>query len=105
MEPGVGLLADPRDSPSPTPDQVLRPQGLLGYSVEDHQHLLAVHLDAKDWFLSNLAETANKEYNMRYPKTIEKQKQVNYKAELIGLLGLRAWATKEDIINELSELL
>lgn len=55
--------------------------------------------------LGDLAETATKEYNMRYPKPIEKQKQVNYKAELIALLGLRHWATKEDIINELNELL
>ena len=55
--------------------------------------------------LSYLAETAAKEYNMRYPEPIGKQKQVNYKAELITMLGLRAWATKEDIINELNELL
>ena len=55
--------------------------------------------------LGYLAETATKEYNRRYPKPIEKQKQVNYKAELIALLGLRSWSTKEDIINELNELL
>ena len=55
--------------------------------------------------LGCLAETAAKEYNRRYPKPIEKQKQVNYKAELIAMLGLRDWATKEDIINELNELL
>ena len=55
--------------------------------------------------LGNLVETANREYNMRYPEPIEKQRQVNYKSELIALLGLRDWATKEDIINELSDLL
>ena len=55
--------------------------------------------------LGYLAETAAKEYNRRYPKPIEKPKQVNYKAELIALLGLRHWATKKDIINELNELL
>ena len=54
--------------------------------------------------LGYLAETANKEYNMRYPEPIGKQKTPNYKQALIGLLGLRAWATKEDIVNELSEL-
>ena len=55
--------------------------------------------------LGCLAEMAAKEYNRRYPKHIEKQKQVNYKSELIALLGLRDWATKEDIINELNDLL
>ena len=55
--------------------------------------------------LDSLVGTANKEYNRRYPEPIEKQKQVNYKSELIALLGLRDWATKEDIINELNELL
>ena len=55
--------------------------------------------------LSYLAETATKEYNRRYPEPIEKPKTPNYKQALIGLLGLRAWATKEDIVNELSELL
>ena len=55
--------------------------------------------------LSVLAETATKEYNMRYPEPIGKPKTPNYKQALIGLLGLRAWATKEDIVNELSELL
>ena len=46
-----------------------------------------------------------KEYNMRYPEPIGKPKTPNYKQALIGLLGLRAWATKEDIVTELSELL
>lgn len=55
--------------------------------------------------LGYLAETATKAYNVRYPKPIEKQKQVNYKAELIALLGLRNWATKEDIINFINELI
>ena len=55
--------------------------------------------------LSYLAETANKEYNRRYPEPIGKPKTPNYKQALIGLLGLRAWATKDDIVNELSELL
>ena len=55
--------------------------------------------------LSVLAETATKEYNMRYPEPIEKQKTPNYKQALIGLLGLRAWATKDDIVAELRELL
>ena len=55
--------------------------------------------------LGCLAETATKEYNMRYPEPIEKQKQVNYKAELIAMLGLRDWATKDDILTELNELL
>jgi len=55
--------------------------------------------------LSYLAETATKEYNRRYPKPIKKQNQVNYKSELIALLGLRPWATKEDILTKLSELL
>ena len=55
--------------------------------------------------LGCLAETVNKEYNSRYPKPIENQKQVNYKSELIALLGLRDWATKEDILTELSYLL
>ena len=55
--------------------------------------------------LSYLAETANKEYNSRYPEPIGKPKTPNYKQALIGLLGLRAWATKEDIVAELSELL
>ena len=55
--------------------------------------------------LSVLAETATKEYNMRYPEPIGKPKTPNYKLALIGLLGLRAWATKEDIVAELSELL
>ena len=55
--------------------------------------------------LSVLAETATKEYNMRYPEPIGKPKTPNYKHALIGLLGLRPWATKDDIVNELSELL
>ena len=55
--------------------------------------------------LGDLAETANKEYNMRYPEPIGKPKTPNYKQALIGLLGLRAWATKEDIVSELSEVL
>ena len=55
--------------------------------------------------LGDLAETATVTYNIRYPRPVEKQKQVNYKSELIALLGLRNWATKEDIINELNELL
>ena len=55
--------------------------------------------------LSVLAETATKEYNMRYPEPIGKPKTPNYKQALIGLLGLRTWATKEDIVAELSELL
>ena len=55
--------------------------------------------------LGDLAKTATITYNRRYPKPIEKQKQVNYKAELISLLRLRYWATKKDIINELNELL
>ena len=55
--------------------------------------------------LSYLAETATKEYNMRYPEPIGNQKTPNYKQALIGLLGLRAWATKDDIVAELSELL
>jgi len=55
--------------------------------------------------LGDLAKTATVTYNSRYPKPIEKQKTPNYKMALIGLLGLRPWATNEDIINELSELL
>lgn len=55
--------------------------------------------------LSYLAETANKEYNIRYPEPIGKPKTPNYKQALIGLLGLRAWATKDDIVSELSEVL
>ena len=55
--------------------------------------------------LGELAETATKEHNMRYPEPIGKQKAPNYKMALIGLLGLRPWATKEDIVKELSELL
>ena len=55
--------------------------------------------------LSVLAETANKEYNMRYTEPIGKPNTPNYKQALIGLLGLRAWATKEDIVAELSEVL
>ena len=55
--------------------------------------------------LSVLAETATNEYNRRYPEPIGKPKTPNYKQALIGLLGLRAWATKEDIVAELSELL
>ena len=55
--------------------------------------------------LGCLVETATNEYDRRYPKPIEKPKQVNYKAELITLLDLRMWATKKDIINELNELL
>ena len=55
--------------------------------------------------LSYLAETATNEYNRRYQKPIEKPKTPNYKQALIGLLGLRAWATKDDIVAELSELL
>ena len=55
--------------------------------------------------LSYLAETATKEYNSRYPEPIGKPKTPNYKQALIGLLGLRAWATKDDIVKELSEVL
>ena len=55
--------------------------------------------------LSVLAETATNEYNRRYPEPIGKPKIPNYKQALIGLLGLRAWATKEDIVAELSGLL
>ena len=55
--------------------------------------------------LSYLAETANKEYNRRYPEPIGKPKAPNYKQALIGLLGLRPWATKDDIVAELSEVL
>ena len=55
--------------------------------------------------LSYLANTATKEYNRRYPEPISTPKTPNYKQALIGLLGLRAWATKDDIVNELSELL
>ena len=55
--------------------------------------------------LSYLAETANEEYNRRYPEPVCKPKTPNYKQALIGLLGLRAWATKDDIVSELSELL
>ena len=55
--------------------------------------------------LSVLAETATNEYNRRYPEPVGTPKTPNYKQALIGLLGLRAWATKEDIVAELSELL
>ena len=55
--------------------------------------------------LGCLAETAMETYNRRYPEPIGKPNQVNYKAELIALLGLRHWATKKDIINELNELI
>ena len=55
--------------------------------------------------LGDLAETATKEYNSRYPEPIDKPKTPNYKQALIGLLGLRPWATKDDIVSELSELL
>ena len=55
--------------------------------------------------LSVLAETSTEEYNRRYPEPIGKPKTPNYKQALIGLLGLRSWATKEDIVAELSELL
>lgn len=55
--------------------------------------------------LSYLAETATNEYNRRYPEPIGKPKTPNYKQALIGLLGIRSWATKEDIVSELSELL
>ena len=55
--------------------------------------------------LSVLAETATNEYNRRYPEPIENQKTPNYKQALIGLLGLRPWATKDDVLNELNELL
>ena len=55
--------------------------------------------------LGVLAETSAEEYSMRYPEPIGKPKTPNYKQALIGLLGLRAWATKEDIVAELSELL
>lgn len=55
--------------------------------------------------LGDLAKTATEEYNRRYPEPIGKPKTPNYKQALIGLLGLRAWATKEDIVAELSELL
>jgi len=55
--------------------------------------------------LGDLAKTATNTYNSRYPETIGKPKTPNYKAALIGLLGLRPWATNEDIVNELNELL
>lgn len=55
--------------------------------------------------LGYLAKTATNEYNRRCPEPIGKPKTPNYKQALIGLLGLRPWATKEDIVNELSELL
>ena len=55
--------------------------------------------------LSVLAKTSTEEYNRRYPEPIGKPKTPNYKQALIGLLGLRSWATKEDIVAELSELL
>ena len=55
--------------------------------------------------LGCLVETATEEYNRRYPEPIGKPKTPNYKQALIGLLGLRAWATKEDIVNELSDVL
>ena len=55
--------------------------------------------------LGDLAETATETYNMRYPEPIGKPKTPNSTMELIGLLGLRSWATKEDIVAELSELL
>ena len=55
--------------------------------------------------LGCLVETATEEYNRRYPEPVEKQKTPNYKQALIGLLGLRPWAAKEDILAELSELL
>ena len=55
--------------------------------------------------LSYLAETATNEYNRRYPEPVGTPKAPNYKQALIGLLGLRPWATKEDIVAELSELL
>ena len=55
--------------------------------------------------LGHLVKTATNEYNRRYPEPIGKPKTPNYKQALIGLLGLRAWATKEDIVTELSELL
>ena len=55
--------------------------------------------------LSYLAEAATNEYNRRYPEPVEKPKAPNYKQALIGLLGLRPWATKEDVLTELSELL
>ena len=55
--------------------------------------------------LSYLAEEATNEYNRRYPEPVSRPKTPNYKQALIGLLGLRSWATKEDIVKELSELL
>ena len=55
--------------------------------------------------LSYLAEEATNEYNRRYPEPVGKPKTPNYKQALIGLLGLRSWATKDDIVNELSEVL
>ena len=55
--------------------------------------------------LGDLAKTATVTYNRRYPKPVGDQKTPNYKQALIGLLGLRAWATKDDIVAELSELL
>ena len=55
--------------------------------------------------LSYLAETATSEYKRRYPEPVWKPKTPNYKLALIGLLGLRPWATKDDIVAELSELL
>ena len=55
--------------------------------------------------LGYLAETATNEYNRRYPEPIGKPKTPNYKQALIGLLGLRSWATKDDVLNELNELL
>lgn len=45
--------------------------------------------------LGDLAETANKEYNRRYPSPIEKPKLKNHRLELITLLDLRMWATKK----------
>ena len=55
--------------------------------------------------LSVLAETATNEYNRRCPEPVGKPKTPNYMQALIALLGLRAWARKDDIVAELSELL
>ena len=55
--------------------------------------------------LGYLVKTATNVYDRRYPVPAATPKTPNYKQALIGLLGLRPWATKEDIVNELSELL
>ena len=55
--------------------------------------------------LGCLVEEATNEYNRRYPEPVGKPKAPNYKQALIGLLGLRPWATKDDIVTELSDVL